>query len=42
MGQLPRVVHLVGDEEDAARVDVADPERVAYLTQTTLSVDEAG
>ena len=40
MGHAPRAVHLVGDEEDAAEVDVADPERVAYLTQTTLSVDE--
>ena len=40
MGHAPRAVHLVGDEDEAARVDVADPERVAYLTQTTLSVDE--
>jgi 4-hydroxy-3-methylbut-2-en-1-yl diphosphate reductase len=40
MGHAPRAVHLVGDEEEAARVEVADPERVAYLTQTTLSVDE--
>jgi 4-hydroxy-3-methylbut-2-en-1-yl diphosphate reductase len=40
MGQAPAAVHLVGDEEEAARVQVADPERVAYLTQTTLSVDE--
>jgi 4-hydroxy-3-methylbut-2-en-1-yl diphosphate reductase len=40
MGQAPAAVHLVGDEEQAARVQVADPERVAYLTQTTLSVDE--
>jgi len=40
MGQAPAAVHLVGDEQEAARVEVADPERVAYLTQTTLSVDE--
>ena len=40
MGHAPGAVHLVGDEEEAARVEVADPERVAYLTQTTLSVDE--
>src|SRR5919109_24270 len=40
MGQAPAAVQLVGDEEEAARVQVADPERVAYLTQTTLSVDE--
>jgi 4-hydroxy-3-methylbut-2-enyl diphosphate reductase len=40
MGHAPEAVHLVGDEEEAARVQVTDPERVAYLTQTTLSVDE--
>jgi 4-hydroxy-3-methylbut-2-enyl diphosphate reductase len=40
MGQAPRAVHLVGDAEQASRVEVPDPERVAYLTQTTLSVDE--
>jgi 4-hydroxy-3-methylbut-2-enyl diphosphate reductase len=39
MGQATRV-HLVGDEAEAATVEVRDPERVAYLTQTTLSVDE--
>src|SRR4029434_10864655 len=40
MGHAPRAVHLVGDEDEAARVAVADPERVAYLTHTTLAVDE--
>jgi 4-hydroxy-3-methylbut-2-en-1-yl diphosphate reductase len=40
MGQAPRAVHLVEDADQVARVDVADPERVAYLTQTTLAVDE--
>jgi 4-hydroxy-3-methylbut-2-enyl diphosphate reductase len=33
-------VHLVGDEEEAGRVEVSDGGKVAYLTQTTLSVDE--
>src|SRR5829696_6251620 len=33
MGHAPRAVHLVGDEDEAARVEVADPERVAYPTQ---------
>jgi len=42
MGQAPDTVRLVADEAEAARVEVADPERVAYLTQTTLSVDETG
>src|SRR6266508_864546 len=40
MGQAPRAVHRIGDADQAARVEVPDPERVAYLTQTTLSVDE--
>jgi 4-hydroxy-3-methylbut-2-en-1-yl diphosphate reductase len=40
MGQASDAVRLVADEAEAARVEVADPERVAYLTQTTLSVDE--
>ena len=40
MGQAPESVRLVADEAEAAGVEVADPERVAYLTQTTLSVDE--
>jgi 4-hydroxy-3-methylbut-2-en-1-yl diphosphate reductase len=40
MGEAPRAIHLVGDEREAVEVEIADPEKVAYLTQTTLSVDE--
>ena len=40
MGEAPRAIHLVGDEEEAAAVEIANPGKVAYLTQTTLSVDE--
>ena len=40
MGEAPRAIHLVGDEREAAEVEIADSEKVAYLTQTTLSVDE--
>jgi 4-hydroxy-3-methylbut-2-en-1-yl diphosphate reductase len=40
MGEAPRAIHLVADEEEAQQVQVADSEKVAYLTQTTLSVDE--
>jgi 4-hydroxy-3-methylbut-2-en-1-yl diphosphate reductase len=40
MGEAPRAIHLVGDEQEAAAVEVIDPGKVAYLTQTTLSVDE--
>ncbi|NBC13444.1 MAG: 4-hydroxy-3-methylbut-2-enyl diphosphate reductase [Gammaproteobacteria bacterium] len=33
-------MHLVEDLHDVAAVSVADPERVAYVTQTTLSMDD--
>jgi 4-hydroxy-3-methylbut-2-enyl diphosphate reductase len=39
-GQAPDRIHLVDGPEDAAGVKVHDPSRVAYLSQTTLSVDE--
>ena len=43
MGQLPPgEVILVESPEDVARIEVRDPERLAYITQTTLSVDDAG
>jgi len=40
MGEAPESTVLVESEEDVDRLVVADPERVAYVTQTTLSVDE--
>jgi 4-hydroxy-3-methylbut-2-en-1-yl diphosphate reductase len=41
LGQLPAgSVHLVETPEDAARFVPRDPSRLAYLTQTTLSVDD--
>ncbi|MFP4275679.1 MAG: 4-hydroxy-3-methylbut-2-enyl diphosphate reductase [Paracoccaceae bacterium] len=41
MGQLPEgEVLLVETVEDVARVQVRDPERLAFVTQTTLSVDD--
>ncbi len=39
-GQAPDKVKLVDGPVDAARVEVRDPSRVAWLSQTTLSVDE--
>jgi 4-hydroxy-3-methylbut-2-enyl diphosphate reductase len=39
-GQAPERVHLVGSPDEAATVEVRDPARVAWLSQTTLSVDE--
>jgi 4-hydroxy-3-methylbut-2-enyl diphosphate reductase len=40
LGEAPEATILVETSADAERVEVADPERVAYVTQTTLSVDE--
>ena len=41
MGQLPEGdVLLVETEADVAKVDVRDPNRLAFVTQTTLSVDD--
>ncbi|HET6789760.1 MAG TPA: 4-hydroxy-3-methylbut-2-enyl diphosphate reductase, partial [Aquabacterium sp.] len=41
MGQLSDGIYLVEDEADVARVEVSDPARLAVVTQTTLSVDDA-
>jgi 4-hydroxy-3-methylbut-2-enyl diphosphate reductase len=41
MGQLSGGIYLVEDELDVARVQVTDPSRLAVVTQTTLSVDDA-
>lgn len=40
MGEAPGSIVLIETEEEVDRLEVADPSRVAYLTQTTLSVDE--
>jgi 4-hydroxy-3-methylbut-2-enyl diphosphate reductase len=40
MGEAPGQIVLVESEADVDRLEVDDPERIAYLTQTTLSVDE--
>jgi 4-hydroxy-3-methylbut-2-enyl diphosphate reductase len=39
-GEAPEHIKLVGGPDEAATVQVRDPARVAYLSQTTLSVDE--
>jgi 4-hydroxy-3-methylbut-2-en-1-yl diphosphate reductase len=39
-GEAPDNTILVGSPEEARTVHVADPNRLAYLSQTTLSVDE--
>jgi 4-hydroxy-3-methylbut-2-en-1-yl diphosphate reductase len=40
LGEAPDAIRLVEDIHEAREVDAEDPERVAYLTQTTLAVDE--
>ena len=41
MGQTAEGMYLVEDIEDVQALQLADPERIAYVTQTTLSVDDA-
>jgi 4-hydroxy-3-methylbut-2-enyl diphosphate reductase len=40
MGEAPENMVLIETEEDVDRLEVDDPDKLAYLTQTTLSVDE--
>jgi 4-hydroxy-3-methylbut-2-enyl diphosphate reductase len=40
LGEAPGAIRLVGNKEEAEAVQVPDPDRVAYLTQTTLSLDD--
>src|SRR5947207_3507405 len=39
-GEAPASIVLVQTAEDVDEVEVEDPDQVAYITQTTLSVDE--
>src|SRR5437660_1732708 len=41
MGQAASGMHLVETLEDVAALDVRSPHKLAYVTQTTLSVDDA-
>ena len=41
MGQLSSGIYLVEDSDDVARVQVAQSDKLAVVTQTTLSVDDA-
>jgi 4-hydroxy-3-methylbut-2-enyl diphosphate reductase len=40
MGEAPDQIVLVESEQDVEELEVGDPERIAYITQTTLAVDE--
>jgi 4-hydroxy-3-methylbut-2-enyl diphosphate reductase len=39
-GEAPNAIRVVGNCDEAERVEVNNPEKVVYLTQTTLSVDD--
>jgi 4-hydroxy-3-methylbut-2-enyl diphosphate reductase len=40
MGEAPENIVLIENEQDVDSLEVPDPDRVAYISQTTLSVDE--
>jgi 4-hydroxy-3-methylbut-2-enyl diphosphate reductase len=40
MGQIPGPIHLISSVEDVSAIMVRDPAQLAYVTQTTLSVDD--
>jgi 4-hydroxy-3-methylbut-2-enyl diphosphate reductase len=40
MGEAPDAIRLIGSVDEIATLDIPDPQKVAYITQTTLSVDE--
>jgi len=40
IGQVPGTVHLVQTAADVAGLTIRDPDKLAYITQTTLSVDD--
>jgi 4-hydroxy-3-methylbut-2-en-1-yl diphosphate reductase len=40
LGEAPMVTQVVGTTEEVAALVVPDPNKVAYITQTTLSLDE--
>jgi len=40
LGEAPERTHVIAGADEVAGLEIEDPERVAYLTQTTLAVDE--
>ncbi|MFB3902878.1 MAG: 4-hydroxy-3-methylbut-2-enyl diphosphate reductase [Acidobacteriota bacterium] len=40
MGEAPEHMRLVSSVEDVENLEISDPEKVAYLTQTTLSLED--
>ncbi len=40
LGQIPGTVHVLSEVDEVEALEVADPEMVAFVTQTTLSVND--
>jgi 4-hydroxy-3-methylbut-2-enyl diphosphate reductase len=40
LGEAPDQIHVVSSVDEVERLELPDPSKVAYLTQTTLSVDD--
>ena len=40
LGHAPESIMIVGSVEEAEKIEVKDPNKVAYITQTTLSMDD--
>ena len=40
LGRVPGKIHLISEVEDVADLQVSNPDKLAYITQTTLSVDD--
>jgi 4-hydroxy-3-methylbut-2-enyl diphosphate reductase len=40
LGEAPSAMKVVGTAEEVDKIEVPDPTKVAYLTQTTLSLDD--
>lgn len=40
LGRIPAKVHLISEAADVAKLEINNPEKLSYITQTTLSVDD--
>ncbi|MEL7491247.1 MAG: 4-hydroxy-3-methylbut-2-enyl diphosphate reductase [Pseudomonadota bacterium] len=40
LGQIPGTVHVLSEPEEVSKLEVSDPDRVSFVTQTTLSVND--
>jgi len=40
LGEAPERIHVIASAADVDKLEVPDPSKIAYLTQTTLSVDD--